>query len=95
MTVGEFNALEIERREELIWNWAFLIAGKNEGDHNLFFYAFSGFVVGLELNTFNNDPENIRAITKEEFLEQYRDIVASVKNTAWKKFLLYRQEQKN
>jgi hypothetical protein len=95
MTVGEFNALEPERREDLIWDWAFLIAGKNRGGHNLFFYAFSGFVVGVEVNAVTNDPEQIRAITKEEFLEQYRDIVSSVKDTIWGKFLLYSYERYN
>jgi hypothetical protein len=75
MDFEDFNALEAERRENIVWEWAFLVAVKKSGRSGVKLYSYSDFFIEVSSDLVDNNTEEIKAFSKEEFLARHNDVV--------------------
>lgn len=75
MTVKGFNELSLRLKTDIVWEWAFFITNCLRESYNMALFAYSDFFIEIRLNPQTNKTEAALGLSREEFLNRYRDIV--------------------
>ena len=64
MTLAEFNALDLDRRCEAIWEWGFYISRNKTDKINKVLYSLNGFFTEMVLRLEDNKIIEVNAFEK-------------------------------
>jgi len=70
MTLAEFNALDLDRRCDAIWEWGFYISRNRTGKTNKVLYSLNGFFAEMIFQIEDNSIVDIVALKKVPEVEQ-------------------------
>ena len=70
MTLAEFNALDLDRRCDAIWEWGFYISKRKNGKLNTVLYSMNGFFVEMIFNLEDNKIIDVLPYNKIPEFEQ-------------------------
>jgi len=75
MTLTTFNNLNQKQRSDIVWDWAFYLSKRAEGDYNIVLFSINDFFAEVYINASNNITENILGISKKDL---HRDFALSL-----------------
>lgn len=64
MTLAEFNALDLDRRCDAIWEWGFYISQNKTDKLNKVLYSLNGFFAEMVLSLENNNIVDVVGFDK-------------------------------
>jgi hypothetical protein len=71
MNLTDFNTLSLQRRSDIIWEWAYYInKQKNEEINTVLFAAFD-FFAEVTMRISDNHITEIRGFSREEFVKKH------------------------
>ena len=66
MNKTEFNNLNPEKKEELVWEWGYYVTQKIQENTNIIIFSLGNFLAQAKYNLSNNQLECIKGINSEE-----------------------------
>lgn len=64
MTLAEFNALDLDKRCDAIWEWGFYVSQNKTAGLNKVLYSLNGFFAEMVLSLENNNILDVVAFDK-------------------------------
>ncbi|MBI2721032.1 MAG: hypothetical protein HYX39_02540 [Bacteroidetes bacterium] len=71
MNLFEFNALDITKKSDFVWEWGHYLTSRKTQTHNLIIFAVNDFFAQVQVELATSITTQINGITKQDIPVEY------------------------